>query len=211
MVEQRTQFVLDFLRTHVGYTGSDFKFDADTNMYTNPYINHCYKLFLSKGEEEQCVIDEVLYYYVIFNESVVQELERIHSNIDSFVDRMKELCKVFDANGFYPSHSYKDGFKFESFAFKTPPDKSFWYPMNDGYIPIVPSLGKSLKILLNSKFKPVTYDNLFNGIKVRPTNVKEMILGEGCVVVSLRKPVVNYDVLVPTSREYFEYISNIEK
>ena len=53
MVEQRTQFVLDFLRTHVGYTGADFKFDSSANMYTNPYINHCYKLFLSKGEEKQ--------------------------------------------------------------------------------------------------------------------------------------------------------------
>lgn len=212
MSEQRSRFIHDFLRTHVNYTIADFKYDATNDTYSNPYIDHCYKLFPS--EDKQCAIDvcpkgqETLHYYVIFNESVVQELERIHSAIDSFIEKMKELCKVFDAKGFYPNHSYKDGFNFESFAFPTVPDRTFWKRLNKGYIPIVPSLQKSLKVLLNSKFKPVTYERLFYGIEVQPKQVKELILGEGCVAVCLHSPVINYDVLVPTSREYFEYISS---
>lgn len=213
MSEQRSQFKQEFLGTHVNYTNSDFEFDEVKQEYLNPYINHCYKLFLAH-REDQCAIGspqvEEEYFYVSFNESVVQELERINNSIDNFISKMQEVCRAFGAKGFYPNHTYRNGFQFESFMFQTPPDKSLWMSMNGGYLPSVPSLTKSLRILLNSKFKPVVYDNLITGLKLKVTQIKEIRLGEGCVILCLKKPIINYDVLVPTTREYYEYISEIE-
>ena len=205
MNEQRFPFETKFLKNNPAFSISDLCYDFKTDTYSDPFINSCYK---------QDVIDPLqpLFHYITFDESVVQELEKIHESVDVFVDQMQDVCKAFDAKGFNHSNTFAFGFVFKSFIFEEEPSDKMWKRYHEGYVLKSPYLAAGLGSLLSTKkFKTKNYNSLFNAFNIKsPEDVVDLKLLNGCLVLTTVTPVTDFGILIPTTQEYINYISNLE-
>ena len=125
---------------------------------------------------------------------------------------MQDVCKAFDAKGFNHSNTFAFGFVFKSFIFEEEPSDKMWKRYHEGYVLKSPYLAAGLGSLLSTKkFKTKNYNSLFNAFNIKsPEDVVDLKLLNGCLVLTTVTPVTDFGILIPTTQEYINYISNLE-
>lgn len=205
MNEQRFPFETKFLKDNPTFSVADLSYDFKTDSYSDSYIDSCY---------QQDVINhsKALFHYISFDESAVQELARIHESVDVFVDQMQDVCKAFNAKGFNHSNTFAFGFVFKSFIFENEPSDKMWKRYHEGYVLRSPYLAAGLgSLLATKKYRTRNYNTLFNAFNIQsPEDVVDLKLLDGCLVLSTVTQVTNLGILIPTTKEYINYISNLE-
>lgn len=221
MPDFRYQFEKEFLSSNKDYSIADLSYDFKSQTYQNPYINSSYQQFLHPSVEEVAIVKDVIdldmQYYICVNKQVVLALNRFEKSRLKYIEKLKKVCKVFGAKGFYPSNDFSTGFKFGSFIFDTKPSGYQWTLCESGGY--MPKTRKGL-LILNSYLlglPPVSYEevlkSLFGEIPSQSfltSTLKELQVIDDVVIISLTKPLESFGICIPTTKDYIEYLLNNE-
>jgi hypothetical protein len=160
-------------------------------------------------------INQDLFYYVSVNKQLVLAIDRFERKCEKYIEKIKSICDVYGASGFYPTNSFAQGFGFDSFIFKKTVNPDYWsITSNGGYLPKVALIKKSL----NQKLKvipPVTYHETFKLLGSTPNakfcdNLQILKLIDDVVIIGMKKPLDTFGICIPTTKEYVEYLLNNE-
>ena len=110
------------------------------------------------------------------------------------------------------SAAFAFGFVFKSFIFEEEPSDKMWKRYHEGYVLKSPYLAAGLgSLLATKKFKTRNYNALFNAFNIKsPEDVVDLKLLDRCVVLSTVNELTDFGILIPTTKKYIDYISNLE-